>query len=478
MDSKFSLKTLRMIDSFQALDFWCLGFLSCFSSEHCKKHQDLLNHLNGLIGLKVITQKEKIEFFVRYLISNCDAGKDLEHFLAQTKDFQNKEIGLSARLEKFVQDKAGVIEKIVEVAPYLYFYIGKECSLKPSADFSKIMNELKDMISSKHETMSDNLKISLITASFKDQEKSPEYLTTEEKLTNPYAHRSFLNSKNSKPDDKIQEEEKVDYYTLERMYKQNEQRNQSLIQPSQQSKKIIQVEKKVQINDSYNTPKVSVEDQSKPECVICYSTHDPILPLEKCGHLHHLDCLANYLEIQIREDQPVRCTMCRKDLDQEEVLTYLRNAGKSESLKKLSEKLLQDCLKNEPGVLYNCKNCGCGAFIDGGLVLFNCYHCSTKWCLICNCKWHEGLTCSEYQAKLSNKITNKISHSHSHKNVQPFVSFKSCPSCQIMIENMGGRRVKCNCGCYFCFKCGGVFDNSGSCRCPKGLGRAMTMNNM
>ncbi|KAF2849188.1 hypothetical protein T440DRAFT_355170, partial [Plenodomus tracheiphilus IPT5] len=65
-----------------------------------------------------------------------------------------------------------------------------------------------------------------------------------------------------------------------------------------------------------------------------------------------------------------------------------------------------------------------------------CPECSSRTCAQCEVPWHEGLSCSEYAAKVvDEKMTD------SEKEILKFMQSKDgrrCPNCQLVIEKDGG----------------------------------------
>lgn len=99
-------------------------------------------------------------------------------------------------------------------------------------------------------------------------------------------------------------------------------------------------------------------------------------------------------------------------------------------------------------------------FSAGGL--FHCDMCDQQYCSTCltaeglPSKWHEGVTCEEYHARLAMSKSNRAAQEAFLKWRQSQgAKLKPCPACSILCEKVSGcNRITCACGKSFCWKCG------------------------
>merc|ERR1719356_1477540 len=90
-------------------------------------------------------------------------------------------------------------------------------------------------------------------------------------------------------------------------------------------------------------------------------------------------------------------------------------------------------------------SCGNGQLTDGGAEaasFFTCTVCTRRTCLHHNCKWHDGITCTEYDQQ----IAAKAQDGDDEVLVQGVIETKACPSCGTHIAKAGGCDVMCCCG--------------------------------
>jgi hypothetical protein len=97
-------------------------------------------------------------------------------------------------------------------------------------------------------------------------------------------------------------------------------------------------------------------------------------------------------------------------------------------------------------------SCDSGQIHDGGAdaPILRCNKCGFKSCVVHNRKWHEGLTCGEYDLQSHQAIDEEqASLAEVHRIA------KACPGCNRMIQKHGGcKHMTCIvCKFEFCWTC-------------------------
>jgi hypothetical protein len=94
-------------------------------------------------------------------------------------------------------------------------------------------------------------------------------------------------------------------------------------------------------------------------------------------------------------------------------------------------------------------SCNTGQLNDGGILnnIVTCFHCHEKTCFTHKIKWHQGLTCAEYDEGID--PDDQTSQRWIAENS------KKCPNCPYQIEKSDGcDHMKCiKCHHEFCWSC-------------------------
>lgn len=177
-------------------------------------------------------------------------------------------------------------------------------------------------------------------------------------------------------------------------------------------------------------------------CKICYCEIDdsePVVPMENCIHMFHVDCFKKFLEVNLNDGKlPFKCPIetCRclvNPINVESILSF-------EDKKKYQERQLGKYVDQNEDVSW-CPTPGCSYsfFFEKGDHEFECKLCKKKYCLDCQCEWHEGMTCGAYRV---NKTVLKEDYE--------FMSFvrgnklKQCRKCKMFVQkNQGCDHMTC-----------------------------------
>ena len=192
---------------------------------------------------------------------------------------------------------------------------------------------------------------------------------------------------------------------------------------------------------------------NKIECLICMSEikKDDYFPLKSCCDLYHVDCLREYLNLEITEKRvPIKCPKC-EDIFQE---SDLRERLDNEMFGKYQKFLMDNLVMNNPDEFSCCPTPDCAyVFMPNGQSRFLCSLCNQDYCLNCRVNYHENITCEEFQ-----KSFKESGYGESDKQFFSFVKgnkFKQCPNCKYWVEkNRGCNHMTCRCKHEFCYVCG------------------------
>ncbi|XP_029452206.1 E3 ubiquitin-protein ligase RNF19A-like [Rhinatrema bivittatum] len=196
-----------------------------------------------------------------------------------------------------------------------------------------------------------------------------------------------------------------------------------------------------------------------PQPVKCFP------PLSCCPHLSCLDCLHQYLQIEITESRvQIACPQCPELVQPSDIHHLLMDTA---LLEKYEEYLLRRLLVSDPDsrwcpapdcsyavIAYGCAECprlSCGR-----------KSCGTEFCYHCRQLWHPNETCEQAWRQWSQKtpgVTEPsallvLSEEPGHVDVN---DIKVCPRCGAFIMKVKDgscNRMNCTvCGCLFCWLC-------------------------
>ncbi|KAF9081554.1 hypothetical protein BGX23_000743 [Mortierella sp. AD031] len=170
---------------------------------------------------------------------------------------------------------------------------------------------------------------------------------------------------------------------------------------------------------------------------------------EHNNHAYCLECLARYVDTQVKAQAwPITCPheSCREVVSSFAVETLL-GSGAFQWHRLAVEHAIQKKIY--------CPYNACGRLIDGDrndeqeAVDLPCPYCSKLFCAMCHGEAHKGINCEQRLDKI-------------FANLATDSNWKSCPSCNHMIEKESGcNHMTCRCGTEFCYTCG---SNGWPCR--------------
>eukprot|EP00747_Dinoflagellata_sp_TGD_P060500 gnl/TRDRNA2_/TRDRNA2_152052_c0_seq1.p1 gnl/TRDRNA2_/TRDRNA2_152052_c0~~gnl/TRDRNA2_/TRDRNA2_152052_c0_seq1.p1 ORF type:complete len:1121 (-),score=133.60 gnl/TRDRNA2_/TRDRNA2_152052_c0_seq1:131-3274(-) len=184
------------------------------------------------------------------------------------------------------------------------------------------------------------------------------------------------------------------------------------------------------------------------------------LLLQECGHVLCTECLGSYAisAANLRQwgTDGLRCPVpgCSTRMPGETVLSIASMAAEQREV--LARHLCRLLLVGA----WCCPNPDCGAVYEGDMEEAKaacpqtfCRECGDSLCLACRCAWHEGLTCAEYQRRLSAEDVPLM-------QLAEELGWRRCSNCGTMVERLDGcNHIECStCGHHFCYRCGGPFD--------------------
>ncbi|XP_072890360.1 E3 ubiquitin-protein ligase RNF19B [Hemitrygon akajei] len=230
-----------------------------------------------------------------------------------------------------------------------------------------------------------------------------------------------------------------------------------------------ETEKKLQVTDSRTT--LTSSDSAKKassgflECPLCLVRHpfENVPKIMTCHHRSCLDCLRQYLRIEITESRVnISCPECSERLNPHDIRMILNDQALME---KYEEFMLRRYLASDPDcrwcpapdcgyavIAYGCACCpkiSCGR--DG---------CGTEFCYHCKQLWHPNQTCDSARQQRAQSLqirakqTTVLSYGLESGSGD---EIKLCPRCEAYIIKMNDG--SCNhmtcavCGCEFCWLC-------------------------
>uniref|UniRef100_A0A8C4X1J4 RBR-type E3 ubiquitin transferase n=1 Tax=Eptatretus burgeri TaxID=7764 RepID=A0A8C4X1J4_EPTBU len=200
------------------------------------------------------------------------------------------------------------------------------------------------------------------------------------------------------------------------------------------------------------------------ECPLCLARleADCFPELVSCQHRSCLDCLKQYLRIEISESRVnICCPECSERLHPHDIKSILQDPALME---KYEEFMLRRFLVADPDCRW-CPAPDCGfAVIASGCAScpkLTCGRegCSTEFCYHCKQVWHPNQTCDTARQQRSQtlrlrSIQSSISYNQENGHAD---DIKPCPRCVAYIMKMNDgscNHMTCSvCGCEFCWLC-------------------------
>ncbi|XP_069461556.1 E3 ubiquitin-protein ligase RNF19A-like [Ambystoma mexicanum] len=202
------------------------------------------------------------------------------------------------------------------------------------------------------------------------------------------------------------------------------------------------------------------------ECPLCLlpQPRTSFPPLSSCPHLSCLDCLQQYLRIEITESRvEIACPQCPEALHPWEVHQLLADTA---LLDRYEEYLLRRLLASDPDSRW-CPAPDCSYAV----IAFGCAECprlscgrngcKTEFCYHCRQLWHPNETCEQAWRQLAQGAPGVLEPSalliYSEEPGKDVEEVKICPRCGafiMKIKDGSCNRMNCTvCGCLFCWLC-------------------------
>lgn len=193
------------------------------------------------------------------------------------------------------------------------------------------------------------------------------------------------------------------------------------------------------------------------ECPICCDSYsvEYIFRWGKCTHGTCRDCAHDHISHSMENSQlPVKCPSCDQKnpnvLHNNRVFEVLNSDERALFLQK-ERHLLGKTLEN----LHQCVTPDCKgmAQMENGVTHFICPVCSDQWCTRCEAKWHDGITCGQYNEW---KRENAQADNLTDALIAGGGAFQRCPRCKNGCERIDGcAKLTCpQCNINFCLRCG------------------------
>ncbi|XP_077455747.1 E3 ubiquitin-protein ligase RNF19A isoform X1 [Stigmatopora argus] len=202
------------------------------------------------------------------------------------------------------------------------------------------------------------------------------------------------------------------------------------------------------------------------ECPLCLLHHskESFPDIMTCQHRSCIDCLRQYLRIEISESRVnICCPECSEGFNPHDICMILGDRGLME---KYEEFMLRRWLVADPDCRW-CPAPDCGYAV----IAFGCASCpkitcgrescGTEFCYLCKQLWHPNQTCDAARQQraqtLHLRTIRSSSLSSSQESGATADDIKPCPRCAAYIIKMNDG--SCNhmtcavCGCEFCWLC-------------------------
>ncbi|XP_030074440.1 E3 ubiquitin-protein ligase RNF19B [Microcaecilia unicolor] len=212
-------------------------------------------------------------------------------------------------------------------------------------------------------------------------------------------------------------------------------------------------------------PASPTSSSSLLECPLCLVRLPPdkVPEILSCQHRSCLDCLRQYLRIEITESRVnISCPECTERLSPQHIRLILQDPP---LMLKYEEFMLRRCLASDPDCRW-CPAPDCGyaviAYGCASCPKLTCERegCQTEFCYHCKQLWHPNQTCDMARQQRAQTLQVRTKHTSGLSYGQDSGSaddIKPCPRCSAYIIKMNDG--SCNhmtcavCGCEFCWLC-------------------------
>ncbi|CAF2091168.1 unnamed protein product, partial [Rotaria magnacalcarata] len=221
---------------------------------------------------------------------------------------------------------------------------------------------------------------------------------------------------------------------------------------------------KIHLNDICLSPPTLILRKIRA-CQVCYEEklismyREPLH--QRCTHRECNicnDCVYNYVRQTLGTmlEEQVNCPElnCRAVLNFDSIKQILGNTRGKKLFERYDRFFTERALERMPDFVWCAHGCGSGQLAASGVQnnIISCIKCKMKTCFVHKTKWHEGLTCAQYDNQTAKTIRD--SEKWLVQNT------KKCPSCKSPIEKAAGcDHMTCRkCNYEFCWACLADFD--------------------
>ncbi|XP_010941706.1 probable E3 ubiquitin-protein ligase ARI2 isoform X1 [Elaeis guineensis] len=200
-----------------------------------------------------------------------------------------------------------------------------------------------------------------------------------------------------------------------------------------------------------------LKSSSPITCGICFEDVAPSKATAMdCGHCYCNDCWTQHFIIQINDGKSrcIRCmaSKCNAICDEAVVRSLVRERH-PDTADRFDRFLLESYIEDNNMVKWcpSKPHCGNAIRVEGDIYCEVECTCGLQFCFNCLLESHSPCSCLMWDlwVKKCNNESENVNWITAHT--------KHCPKCHKPVEKNGGcNLVRCVCGQYFCYKCGGA----------------------
>ena len=197
---------------------------------------------------------------------------------------------------------------------------------------------------------------------------------------------------------------------------------------------------------------LTISDGVDSLCAVCWTpAEDPVTT--SCGHAYCRECLES--QAASTADFPMCCLGASGECSTSFALLELQRILGAGTYNELLESSLTKYIRSHPKEFQYCSTADCDRFYrisqEDTAIIFNCDHCLTSICTVCQSAAHDGETCAE--AKAGRDGTDEFAEWKKCNDV------RDCPNCATPIQKSEGcNHMECrSCRAHICWHCMKVF---------------------
>lgn len=205
------------------------------------------------------------------------------------------------------------------------------------------------------------------------------------------------------------------------------------------------------------------EENEEFDCPVCFEsvTSENKYVVMPCKHTFCLKCVTDHIVGRINNGEiHIKCpeSGCGTVFPANELF---QNFLTTEELReKYDRNSVNFYTSNHADECKYCPLCNATIVINPNKLKIQCPICNKDFCLKCQCKYHDGLSCEDYQKWKKN-------NDDGDKQFEEWLKANgaTCPRCKLACQRISGCNwIYCNpsvggCGCGYCYKCGKEVDH-------------------